>query len=297
MSDASPAAIEVPAYAAILKSGNPQFGGLSGLEMGDAPNQLMAITDHGWAVLLDKRPPHPVLSLIPIGGVPQVTQWQDAEALRRASDGKLWVSFEGRHRIAIHRPGWAGLLAPPERMISMPGRLGMEGNRGLEAVATLPGGRGLALSETRPTALAILLDGKRLENQVRRYKTDLPPVDAVALANGGLLVLVRAPVWPLPPLFATRIDYVAPGWETRPVIEARPLFRIDTALPAANYEGMAVEPLGNGDLRLWLISDDNFIFLQDTVLASIDMPVSCLLAEVVCRLRPAEETASADSLH
>jgi hypothetical protein len=140
------------------------------------------------------------------------------------------------------------------------------------------------LPETRRDGLAFVLEEGGRSRISKRYNSDFPPVDAVALANGALLVLVRTPVWPLPPLFATRVDYVEPGWEDEATIQARPLFRIDTALPAANYEGMALEPLVDGGMRIWLISDDNFLALQDTVLASIDMPADCLKSDVACQL-------------
>ncbi len=275
---------KVAIRASVLTSAIPHFGGLSGLELADDPAQLIAISDRGWAVLLEKVPPHAIRGLRPIGGVPQIRAWQDAESLRRAPDGRLWVAFEGQHRIVVHCPGWTGLVQRPQRSFRLPNLHELESNRGIEALAMLPDGRALALSETRRDGLAFVLEEGGRSRISKRYNSDFPPVDAVALANGGLLVLVRTPVWPLPPLFATRIDYVEPGWEDEETIQARPLFRIDTALPAANFEGMALEPIADGGLRLWLISDDNFLALQDTVLAWIDMPSNCLKPNIICQL-------------
>ena len=156
------------------------------------------------------------------------------------------------------------------------------GNRGIETVATLPYGRGLALAEQSGDAQAIVFDpdGKVLAR--KHFRTEYPPVDAVALADGGLLILTRAPIWPLPPTFVTELVYVAPGWEAEEIFSGRPLFRLDHALPGENYEGMAVEPLGGDMLRIWLVSDDNYSALQDTILVQIDLPLACLDASVHC---------------
>ena len=116
---------------------------MSGLELADDPSQLIAISDRGWAVLLEKVPPHAIRSIRPIGGVPQLRAWQDAESLRRAPDGRLWVAFEGQHRIVVHGPGWAGLVQRPKRTFRLPNSLGLEGNRGIEALAILADGRAL----------------------------------------------------------------------------------------------------------------------------------------------------------
>ena len=45
---------------------------------------------------------------------------------------------------------------------------------------------------------------------------------------------------------------------------------------------MAVEPLGGDMLRIWLVSDDNYSALQDTILVQIDLPLACLDASVHC---------------
>jgi hypothetical protein len=59
---------------------------------------------------------------------------------------------------------------------------------------------------------------------------------------------------------------IVPGeaWPWRPLAEIRP------PLPAENYEGLAVEPRADGELRLWLISDDNGAAIQRTLLLALD---------------------------
>lgn len=247
---------------------------------------LAAISDRGWIVRLRKTPPFPVTALQALGGLPRAHYLRDSESLRRAPDGGWWVAFEGTSRVAWYRPGWQGLTQPPKAVLLRRALRDLTGNRSLEAVAALPDGRGLALAEQTGDALAVLFDRNGRELRRLAFRTDWPPVDALALDDGGLLILTRTPTWPLPPLFATRLEYVAPGWEAGPQFESRPLFRLDRTLPAENYEGMTAEPLPDNRLRVWLVSDDNYLSLQSTILAWLDLPLACLRAETRCRLAP-----------
>jgi len=276
----------VPAQSAVLAPGIGNFGGLSGLET-LSRTTLVAISDRGWVLQIAKAPPHAVSGLQALGGLPRQHYLRDTESLRRAPDGGWWVAFEGASRIAWHRPGWEGLTGAPTRILLRPDLRDLTGNRSLEAVAALPDGRGLALAEQTGEALALLFDPDGQESRRLAYRTDVPPVDAVALPDGGLLILTRTPVWPLPPTFATRLEYAAPGWDQGKVFESRPLFRLDSALEAENYEGLAAEPLADGSgWRIWLVSDDNYLRLQRTVLAWLDLPRDCLRPDTHCRLEP-----------
>ena len=273
----------MPADFAILKPDVPAFGGLSGLEVAE-PDQLYAVSDRGWVMRIGKQAPHPVTGFQELGGLPQQRYLRDVESLRRVPGGGLWVAYEGANRIAVHKPGWAGLTAPPSREMLRSALRGFTGNQGLEAIAALPDGRGLAMIEQTGRAAAVLFDAKGRHLRHLAYQTDLPPVDALALPDGGLLILTRTLVWPLPPSFVTRLEYAAPGWDETDRFQSRPLFRLDNVLPPENYEGMAAEPLEGGGWRIWLVSDDNHFRLQSTILAWLDLPESCLQPNVHCRL-------------
>jgi len=43
-------------------------------------------------------------------------------------------------------------------------------------------------------------------------------------------------------------------------------------LPADNYEGLAVEPTADGGATLWIISDDNEMRFQRTLLLKLEWP-------------------------
>lgn len=275
--------IAVPAAAEVLSPDNSAFGGLSGLEVA-GPDSLVAISDRGWVMRIGKAEPHAIAAFDVLGGLPAAYQYRDVESIRRAPDGGWWLAFEGVSRVAWYGPGWDGLTAAPRQVLLQHELRGLTGNRSLEAVAILPDGRGLALAEQTGSALALLFDAQGRTLRRLAYETDMPPVDALALPDGGLLILTRSLVWPLPPTFATRLEYAAPGWDRGGRFRSRTLFALDSALPAENYEGMAAEPLAGGALRVWLVSDDNYLGLQSTVLARLDLPAACLQPAADCQL-------------
>ena len=51
--------------------------------------------------------------------------------------------------------------------------------------------------------------------------------------------------------------------------QAERLADLAEPLPTDNYEGLAVEPDGSGGAVLWLISDDNQMVLQRTLLLKL----------------------------
>ncbi len=233
---------------------------------------------------IGKQSPHHVTGFQALGGLPQQRHLRDVESLRLAPGGGWWVAYEGANRVAWHKPGWIGLTAAPSRQMLRSALRRFAGNQGLEAVAALPDGRGLAMIEQTGRAAAVLFDNQGRTQRHMTYQTDLPPVDALALPDGGLLILTRTLVWPLPPVFVSRLEYAAPGWDETDSFQSRPLFRLDDVLPAENYEGMAAELLEGGGWRIWLVSDDNYTWLQSTVLAWLNLPESCLQPTVQCRL-------------
>jgi hypothetical protein len=52
------------------------------------------------------------------------------------------------------------------------------------------------------------------------------------------------------------------------VVELRPPLTLD------NFEGLAVHRLGDGSLRLTLVSDDNFSPLQRTLIVQFEWPAA-----------------------
>ena len=102
---------------------------------------------------------------------------------------------------------------------------------------------------------------------------DLPagyrPVDATPAGEGRALVLLRRLDWGVPPGFDTAIaevDVDSPNADG--IVVARMLAEFGAAIPRDNYEGLAVTEDADGK-HLWLISDDNFMSFQRTLLLKL----------------------------
>lgn len=136
-----------------LRSGDPRFGGVSGLAVDADGAAFAAITDAGrWitgALVWEggRLAAVAALEVAPLrdaAGAPLVGKTDgDAEALARAPDGSYVVAFEHRHRLlAYSRPGGPGVPVFPELDLA-----GLPPNGGVEALAFMPGGALLALAE------------------------------------------------------------------------------------------------------------------------------------------------------
>ncbi|MGY9057155.1 MAG: esterase-like activity of phytase family protein [Alphaproteobacteria bacterium] len=262
-----------------------QFGGFSGLAIEPLSGDLVAVTDRGWVARFTKSIPPKILALELLGLRSHNSYFIDSEALGVASNGEWWVGFERYNRLEVHGPGWEGLLAVPTKRHALGLLQDLPPNDGIEALATLPDGRVAVIAEAPNAARMLVLDaGGRLLTR-HTYQSPLPPTEAVGLPNGGLLVITRDSRWPMPPVFSSRLEYVAPGWEAQEQVQGRLLFRLDHGLPAENYEGMAVEHGPNGGLRLWLVSDDNLLPVQDSLLVRLDLPLACLEPSVKCEIK------------
>ena len=88
-------------------------------------------------------------------------------------------------------------------------------------------------------------------------------VGAAALPDGGALVLERRFGWLSG--FASRIMRLEAAGLAAPVLAGDEIARLVPPLLSDNFEGIAVAPAGAG-LHVLLISDDNFFFLQRTLL-------------------------------
>jgi hypothetical protein len=93
------------------------------------------------------------------------------------------------------------------------------------------------------------------------------PVDMAQLPDGRVLVLMRRLVWPMPFRFAGGIALADPAdIRSGGTWRAREVAKLSSQLPLDNFEGIAVEPRGDGKLTVWLISDDNQALSQRTLL-------------------------------
>ena len=256
-----------------LTSPNEYFGGFSGLAaIGD--DELLAVSDMGgWM-----RFPMPGSAGEPsFGPLPRANERNksavDAEGLTDdPATGQLWVAYEKLNTIERSDLAFQNRkLAEPASMADWPS------NRGAEAMARLVDGRFLVIGETAPGWTgngfpALLFDRDPVEDREPiSFEFTAPSgfrATAVApLPDGRALILLRSVEAYFPPRFGAKLALADPA-----VIEegeewsGEIIATFGEDLPRDNFEGLAVVPRDDGSVTLWLISDDNGMMLQRTLL-------------------------------
>jgi len=250
-----------------LTASDSEFGGISGLLVSNG--RMIAITDNahwisatltgdGARPLADAR----IAPMTDRGGRAYGKPRHDSEGLA-IREGHLWVSFERDHRLLRHRVG-----GQMEGFVRNTDWNALPSNGGLEALATLPDGRLLALGEEPADGafplFAIAKDGTITNGvlpQTSRHRVtgaDLGP-------DGRLYVLFRH--WSLATGVSIRLRRYAlaeDGFPDPQTAETLAAFESDSGID--NMEGVALWRDGAARLRLWMVSDDNFRMVQRTLL-------------------------------
>ncbi len=265
----------------LLGSADRRFGGWSDLWVAPGHQRLVAISDNGWT--LDARVAFDgylrglgrarLGRLIEPDGNVVDGQGSDAEGLVRLPDGGFAVSFERRHRVLVYPPSDPPFARRP-RALPMPAALAAAPrNGGVEALAALPDGRFLMLVEdlTEGDAHVGFVGGASgWAKFLYRAAPGFKPVGACVLAGGDTAVLERS--FSIFGGFGARIVRVAQGaWQEGGTVEGRELARLRPPLAVDNYEGIAATRAADGADLLWLVSDDNYTFLQRTLLAVFEI--------------------------
>lgn len=267
-----------------LQSDHRAFGGFSSIRTEAGGQRLVAISDRGqWLTAsidseggrisgLSQARMAPVLGP---GGRPlaQTGNW-DTESLW-IEGGTAYVGVERVHRIfRFDTFGREGVLA---RGVAMPVPMGSErlpSNGGIEALGVLPrpsplAGTLLAISERGLNAAGdirgfLIGPGAPREVFVRRTN-DFNVTDLAFLPNGDMLLLERwFSAWRGIAFRIRRIDIasIRPG----ATVDGPIVLSADMTAQIDNMEGIAVHRDGNGETIVTLVSDNNFSFLQRTLL-------------------------------
>ena len=255
--------------AVVLKSGHPQVGGFSGLLVGDG--RLTAVTDQGWLLEADLAPGDAVglgpAEFAPLPGSGAGRKWaSDSESLAR-SEGRLAIGFERDHRIELID----GARIADEIRDRAFERLAS--NQGLEALASLPDGRLLAVAEAPVDgafpAFVIGPDGRDAAGLLPRAGRHY--VTGADVGPDGRLYLVRRD-WSILVGLSARIERYWLGKDGIPRPETREvLAEFESASGIDNMEGIALWRDPDGATRLAVISDDNFNPIQRTLLLLFDV--------------------------
>ncbi|GAA4258093.1 esterase-like activity of phytase family protein [Azospirillum formosense] len=275
-------------------------GGLSGLWVSDSGDRFVALSDNGKSVTgrlsydaqghLAGAGHYDVRPLVIDRDPDYRGRLNDSEDLIRLPDGGWLVPFERNHRILRYD----GADRPEGKPRKLPTPLGLEkapSNGGVEALAALPDGRLLAIEEgdddgvrERHAWIAPADPTSRGDWLPLTYRAAprFRPTAAAPLPDGGVLVLERRVS--LLGGWAARIVHVSSdslrGGATMDGVE---LARLEPPLPTDNFEGLAVRPGPDGDLLLYIVSDDNRSPLQRTYLMMFQLPANALKPTVAGR--------------
>jgi hypothetical protein len=251
-------------------TGDERMGGMSAIELDATGTRFVALSDRGgWTggrLLRDAAgqitgiEAAPVMALRAQGTDPLEQARSDSEGLALAPDGTAYVSFEGVARVLRYRK----LDGPAENLPTPKAFRALQRNSALEALAIGPDGALYTLpersgSETRPFPVWRFQAGKWDQPFSLPRRGTFLPVAADFGPDGRLYILERQFRGVMG--FASRVR----RFEIGPKGLRREELLLETR-PGQhdNLEGLAVWRDRAGDIRLTMISDDNFRFFQRT---------------------------------
>jgi hypothetical protein len=271
----------------VLTGNHPRFGGFSGIWRSVNGAELVAITDNGfWLTArvrnadgriagLDEAKLAPILGA---SGRPLHRSRQfDTESLTIAN-GVAYVGVERSHDVLRFDFGREGVAARA-RVVAVPREMKrLPYNRGIEAIGVVPAGQPLAgavvaISERSgrdEEATQGFILGGRQPGQFSVARHDGYDITDMAFLPGGDMLLLERWYRPWSGV-GMRIRRIA-GQGLRPgaLLDGPYLIEADLGQEIDNMEGLCVHQDG-GKTVLTLISDDNFSFLQRTVLLEFEL--------------------------
>lgn len=196
----------------------------------------------------------------------------DLEAITRDPETDvLWASYENTQSIERHSPGEAIAERDPPEMQDW------EENGGPEVLQRLPDGRFLVLAERPESWFAsgtpgLLFARDPIEDQepiAFRFPDleGLSPVDAAMLPDGRVVILLRDIELQWPIRFRSALAIADPAKiAAGQTWDAEIVARFSGPGLDANFEGLASVARDDGSAELYIIADDNFSNLQETLL-------------------------------
>lgn len=275
--------IEVEAVFA-LESEHDAFGGLSGLWLNPDGTRMVAVSDIGqrWQAALRHDDVGRLIgldswSVADLASRPEDgdgSRWIDSEALSGDDQGGLVVAYEGHHR--LRRWAFDDLDAIPESVV-LPNGLGGPSNSGIEALSTLENGQLFAIAERVGAwggegLMGWVIDGETANDLIYISGPDLAPTGAGRFED-TVYIVERS--FSLLDGFRTRLvalpsDAIRPGAR----LEGTELAAFRWGRFGENFEGIAARRGPDGRVFLYLLADDNFSFLQETLLVQLSLSAS-----------------------
>lgn len=263
-----------------LSSASPEWGGLSGTVVSPDGRDLTVVADTGlWHRLLLRHDRDGRLTAVGNAASGRLKDEQgkplraksvgDAEALMRAADGSLYVSFEHWHRLWRYGPAKNPLLAAAKYVRGPKALASLPRNGGIEAATILKDGRLLLLSEDGRTdsgdRRGWLGTAKKWAEISLAPTGDFKPTDLTVLPSGDVLLLERR--LSLFGGFAARLSVIGSSdVKAGARLQGRELAVVQSPLPVDNFEAVAARPAPDGSVLIYLLSDNNFSEMERTLL-------------------------------
>lgn len=262
-----------------ISSADRNFGGLSGMALTPSGDRLIAVSDRGYwltarivedekhrLVGLDNAEFGPMLDDL---GQPLEGEWRDAESIELGAAGSIFVSFERQHRVWRYDVRGSLFDSRPVELDAPKALRQAPKNGGIEALAVLSDGRLLAVTEASRDQNGDLSGwlmhlGGSVPLALRASGT-FKPTDFAVLRNGDLLMLERrfSHVGGLG-IRVSRID--AADIKPDGLLVSEEIALLQPPMNIDNFEGIAAVPAPGGGTWVYLLSDDNFNAVQQTLL-------------------------------
>lgn len=277
-----------------LASDHPFFGGFSGLvhigkPVGSDKDLLLLGSDRGLVMRLPLSEHDPRAQSAKLAaywrGFDADPPLIDLEALAYdPADGTLWAAYEGANTILRQR-GDARKQSSFEWR--EPGSMSdWRWNSGPETMVRLRDGRFLVIAEGRGrpdgggprSHPGLLFASDPVEPQSPlEFRFAAPPeyapVDATALPDGRVLILLRRVRWGVPVRFDAAIAIADPSKiEAGEVWSGEIIAPLAGPLLAENFEGIAYARDRREAGSIFIVSDDNFSAFQQTLLVRLEWP-------------------------
>ncbi len=259
---------------------DPEFGGLSALNVFPGGTRFIAISDHGaWtegrihrdaAGIIKDVTAAPFRLLLGADGQPFKEARRDSEGVAVARDGTVYISFEGPQAARVLR--YPRLDGPAENLTRHPDFPRMQENSSLEALAIGPDGTLYTLPERSGA-----LDRPFPVYRYRAGTWDKP----FTVPRRGNYLAVSADVGPDGRFYLLERDFRGlSGFASRLrrfALDGSGVSQEVTVMESApgthdNLEGLSVWRDAGGVLVATMVSDDNFRFFQTTELVEYALP-------------------------
>jgi hypothetical protein len=271
------AAVLVGSYT--WSQGGTGFGGFSGLEVTDDGEGFTALSDRGALVegrflrqdgIVVGAETGPLRRLKDHEGEPLERLQKDSEGLAIDRHGRIYVSFEGEHRVWSYRNSEAWALKLPRH----PHFDRMQNNSSLEPLAIAPDGALYTLPERSgrrllPFPVYRFRDNEWTQPFTLPRRGEYLPVGADFGPDGRFYLLERH----FSGIFGFRNRIRSFALDDTGLNDERELLETSTGTHD-NLEGLAVWRDATGAIRLTMISDDNFRFFQVTQFVEYRLPTA-----------------------